>query len=515
MAPTDASKQAATDAVEVKSLEAPSTGSPPALVLDDYVKPRTWGEVFAWFPQGTTAEEKRVLYKVDFSILAFGCLSYFTKNLDTSSLSNAYASGMKEDLNLGGNDLNYLNAVYYASYLAFMIPGSLALTRLPARWILPTLEVLWGVSTFGCAWVQNLTQLYVCRFLLGAFETLCMTGTIYIIGSWYKRSEMGMRVALFQVSSPLGTMFSGYLQTAAYENLSGVGGLEGWRWLYVICFVITVPCALLGYMVFPSTPDKTKPMLLLKQEDIDLMKRRLAVEHMRPPDKKIRLQVVTRMLKRWRFWLFVLAWCFFDQIGYVGKTPFTLYLKAEKYSVPKINNLPTIGQAISIVLSLVQSFYSDKTGDRFSPCVFNTVLCMLGSYILAAWNVKDGAKMFAWIIMGVETAMNPLLMSWASDATMDDHEERSLVTASMNCIGQAFVAWTPIFTYPSDGAPRFRVGNIFTAVCTTCHFLQFFVMQYLFLRDRKRERAARLQRWQEENGAEMVVVDEKRSMSTE
>jgi ACS family pantothenate transporter-like MFS transporter len=33
---------------------------------------------------------------------------------------------------------------------------------------------------------------------------------------------------------PLGAMFSGYLQVAAYKNLSGVGGLAGRRWLFMI-----------------------------------------------------------------------------------------------------------------------------------------------------------------------------------------------------------------------------------------------------------------------------------------
>lgn len=40
---------------------------------------------------------------------------------------------------------------------------------------------------------------------------------------------MGRRNALFWISNPIGTMFAGYLQSAAYTNLSGHGGLEGWR----------------------------------------------------------------------------------------------------------------------------------------------------------------------------------------------------------------------------------------------------------------------------------------------
>ena len=36
-------------------------------------------------------------------------------------------------------------------------------------------------------------------------------------------------------------MFSGYLQAAAYTNLNGVGGLSGWRWLFIIVSQQTTP----------------------------------------------------------------------------------------------------------------------------------------------------------------------------------------------------------------------------------------------------------------------------------
>src|SRR5262245_43932463 len=136
---------------------------------------------------------------------------------------------MKEDLNLYGNELNYLTATFWASYCTFMIPACYLLTHYPANIVLPALEVGWGLSTFGLAWVQNVQAVFAMRFLTGLFECCSFTGTIYVIGSWYKPTEIGRRVALFFIASPLGTMFAGYLQAAAYTNLNGVHGLAGWR----------------------------------------------------------------------------------------------------------------------------------------------------------------------------------------------------------------------------------------------------------------------------------------------
>lgn len=118
---------------------------------------------------------------------------------------------MREDLSIVGNELNYITATFWASYCTFMIPACYFMTHYPANIVLPALEVGWGLSTFGLAWAQNVETVYAMRFLTGMFECCSFTGTIYVIGSWYKPNEIGRRVSLFFIASPLGTMFAGYL----------------------------------------------------------------------------------------------------------------------------------------------------------------------------------------------------------------------------------------------------------------------------------------------------------------
>lgn len=137
--------------------------------------------------------------------------------------------GMKEDLHLQGNQINYITAVFWASYCTSMIPACYLLTRTRINIALPTLELGWGLFTFGCAWAQNLNTIYAMRFFVGICESCSFTGVIYVIGSWYKPTEITRRVAFFFIASPLGTMFAGYLQAAVYTNLDNSHGLEGWR----------------------------------------------------------------------------------------------------------------------------------------------------------------------------------------------------------------------------------------------------------------------------------------------
>ena len=100
--------------------------------------------------------------------------------------------------------------------------------------MLPTLEICWGVVTFAQCRVRKVEQVYACRFLVGMLEAPVFAGTHFILGSWYKERELFKRAGTWFICNSLGSMVSGYLQAAAYTNLSGVLGLAGWRWLFVI-----------------------------------------------------------------------------------------------------------------------------------------------------------------------------------------------------------------------------------------------------------------------------------------
>ncbi|KAK9385276.1 hypothetical protein V1515DRAFT_255674 [Lipomyces mesembrius] len=110
---------------------------------------------------------------------------------------------MQKNLNLGGNDLNYLTAVYYTSYLSFMIPGSFLLTHLPIQRVLPPWKFS-GVYARSGAPGHTLSGIYTSVGFSSVPARLLPTGLIYVIGTWYLREEMGVRVALFNISGPLG-----------------------------------------------------------------------------------------------------------------------------------------------------------------------------------------------------------------------------------------------------------------------------------------------------------------------
>lgn len=79
--------------------------------------------------------------------------------------------------------------------------------------------------------------------------------------------------------------------------------MPGWRWLFIIDGIFTIPVAFIGFLIFPGIPDSPRPFYLT-EGDIALAKERARRAEIRRPGK-LGLDVFKRSLKRWHIWVFV------------------------------------------------------------------------------------------------------------------------------------------------------------------------------------------------------------------
>ncbi|KAJ5014692.1 Core trichothecene cluster (CTC) protein 14 [Colletotrichum sp. SAR 10_99] len=124
---------------------------------------RTWKSFF-WSTLDVPKEEARFLTKLDLTLISSSALGVMCRYLDQVNITNAFNSGMKEDLALYGKELNYANAIWSAAYVFGQIPSNLLLTRVNAPLYIAFLELSWTVFTFATAGVKDVNQLYVFRF---------------------------------------------------------------------------------------------------------------------------------------------------------------------------------------------------------------------------------------------------------------------------------------------------------------------------------------------------------------
>jgi MFS transporter, ACS family, pantothenate transporter len=87
-------------------------------------------------------------------------------------------------------------------------------------------------------------------------------------------------------------------QAAVYENLDGVHGMSGWRWLYIICGVMTLPVGIVTAFFFPDTPHITRAFFLSREEkELGLARAQNAGKAAPAP---LSFSRVARVLKGWR-----------------------------------------------------------------------------------------------------------------------------------------------------------------------------------------------------------------------
>lgn len=207
------------------------------------------GGWFHWHEPNTTPAEKRLLFKLDWFLLSFSCLTYFVKQLDQNNVSNAYVSGMEEELGFGpGNELSWMNTYFNIGTILGGTFSNLILTVVRPSYWLPGCLGAWSLFVLGLFRCNTATQFYVLRFFVGLAESAAFPGIMYCLGCWYRRSELARRSSLFVISGVLGQMFSGYLQSALFAGMDGKGGLSAWRWLFIFDFILAVPVAIYGFV---------------------------------------------------------------------------------------------------------------------------------------------------------------------------------------------------------------------------------------------------------------------------
>ncbi|RMD41710.1 hypothetical protein DV735_g3386, partial [Chaetothyriales sp. CBS 134920] len=446
---------------------------------------RTW-KSYLWDTFDKSPEERKFLFKLDGVLLTFASLGYFIKYLDQVNINNAFVSGMKEDLNLYGNELNYMQSLWTVGYVIGEIPSNILLTRVrPSIWI-PACEVTWATLTILLALCKNAKQIYALRFFIGLAESTFYPGMQYIIGSWYRKDELAKRSCIFHVSGAIGTMFSGYLMAAVY-HLDGVSGWKGWQWLFIINTIISLPIAAAGFFMMPDLPEITRAWWL-KPSEIALANKRMQLEGRanRAPFTRAKFK---RIFSSWHIYLLSLLYIFFNN-GSLSQPAFALWLKARGFSVEQINLYPTLTAVVTVVSTLAYAWSSDTIfrGERWPPIVFSALINLVVFISLTVWDIPLAWKWACFFLAGFGGGISGLTFAWAHEICSDDNEERALVTGSMNEMAYVFQAWLPLLIWKQVEAPRYPKGMPTMIAVAVLLLITTAAIKYLH----QREKAARL-----------------------
>lgn len=237
---------------------------------------KTSQDVESGTPHEFDAEfERKLLRKIDYWLVGFYSLVYVFRVIDSANYSNAaiinleHGTGIKKQLGFTPSQWAWTLSIFSYSYLIFE-PTNTILLKLfkPSRWMF-VLIMAWGVSASCSAAAMNFKGMMCVRFAIGMAEAGFFPSVLYHYAFWYKPSEMPQRIAFFYSVGQVSSALSGLL-AYAISYMDQLGGLSGWRWLFLI---EGLPAIILSFVAFwlPDYPATSK--LLTEEERVFLTKR--------------------------------------------------------------------------------------------------------------------------------------------------------------------------------------------------------------------------------------------------
>jgi len=252
--------------------------------------------------------------------------------------------------------------------------------------------------------------------MLGLAEAGYIPGAIYTLSTWYRKRELGTRVAIFFFGMFGGNALSPILASGIL-HLDGAQGLAGWQWIFLLegCFTMAVGILLL--LVLPGSPDEPRPLLtkgviVFSERDQYILQERLIADDF---EKRIGAQgmtipweLVCKTLLHYKRWPSLLStFCVFATWSPLTTYTPTIYVDLG-FDRIATNALAAVGASLALVVVFFFAWLSDRTNRR-GYCVIMAQVCYLITLVIARQVQSSVGQWGRW---GLWTAVNAFAVGY-------------------------------------------------------------------------------------------------------
>ncbi|KAH8997890.1 MFS general substrate transporter [Lactarius hatsudake] len=402
----------------------------------------------------STVDPRKLKRKIDFRLVPWLGLLYLMNFLDRGSIGNARLYGMQKDLNI--TDKQYLVAltVFFFPYALFEVPSNLALRYLrPSRW-LSFIVLVWGIAMTFHGFAHNYGDLIGLRFLLGLAEAGLYPGIVFYLSCWYKRSELGSRVAVFFSSATVAGAFSGLL-AAAIHNMDGVGGRPGWAWIFILEGLATILVAVASFYVLQDFPETAK--FLTEAERVYTIRALREDMQFSAGGEKFEFKYLRQCLTDWKTYVAMGIYMGFDGplFAFSLFTPTIINELGFKATAANLLSVPVYAWAC--LMTCAVGFLGDRLGSRGHT---NLVLFGTGlvGYIILIFSQNAALSYFAVYLAASSIYPTiPNSVAWVS-SNVEGSYKRSAVLGMAIGFGNLNGAVTAN-VYRARDKPWYRLGH--------------------------------------------------------
>ena len=377
----------------------------------------------------TRALETRTLRKVFWRLIPACFVLYMISYLDRANIGYA-ALQMNHELALSSEAFGFAAGIFFLGYFLFEVPSNMALGKFGPRVWIARILVTWGVVSLLTAFVQNATQLYVLRFLLGVAEAGFFPGIIVYLTYWVRAKEQASTIAFFLAAIPASYVLGAPLSTFIMDHMDKVMGFSGWRWMI---FLEGVPAVLGGVCAFWLLTDRPSQAKWLTSEERDWLSAQIEADHAQRGAVQ-HLGTLKAMLAPGVLYLSVIY--FIYQCGNLGIgywMPQIIKQLSKSLSNFEVGLVAVVPYAVATVLMVLWSKSSDRRVERR----WHSALPLLVSGLaLAATGLTRDAFLSMTLITlalsGLYAFKSPF---WALPGLFLTRESAAISVAVINSIG--------------------------------------------------------------------------------
>ncbi|SDE75886.1 D-galactonate transporter [Massilia sp. PDC64] len=414
---------------------------------------------------GAFIDERALVHKITWRIIPFVFILYVISYLDRANIGYA-ALQMNRELALSSEAFGLISGIFFIGYFAFEVPSNIALNRFGARVWIARILLTWGAISFACGFVQNATQLYVLRFLLGVAEAGFFPGIIVYLTYWFRQKELATTVALFTAAIPVSYIIGAPLSTWIMDNVGWLGW-SGWRWMLML---EAAPAVLGGVVCLLYLPDRpqdagwltpAEKRWLLSEQDKD-RKARPAAAHL-----GLRQTLGNPRVLYLSFIYFVY------QCGSLGTgywMPQIIKSFSSRLTHTEVGLIAMIPYLFATIVMIAWSRRSDRRAERRLHAALPlgvAALAMLGTGLVA--DPVAAIAMISLALAGLYAFKSPF---WALPTLFLSRESASVSIAVINSIGNLGGFVGPFFIgYVKDATHSATTGLMLLAALVCVAFL--------------------------------------------
>ncbi|KAJ5958135.1 uncharacterized protein N7479_005285 [Penicillium vulpinum] len=439
-------------------------------------------------------KRKKVFHKVDMRLIPMLAVLYLMCHIDRANIGNAKIEGMVQDLNMTGLQYNTVLSIFFIPYVLLEVPSNILLKKFkrPSMY-LGLLVLSWGIVMTCTGLVKNFAGLMATRVLLGAFEAGFFPGAIYLCSYWYMPRELALRISYFYCASALSGAFSGLL-AAAIAKMDGIGGLEGWRWIFILEGLASVALGISCFFLLIDTPALSKRWL--SPDEIRYLELSMFIKQggTSTGEAGFKWRDLKVVLLNWR--IYVQGYLLFCQSALSYGTKFTMPTITKAMGFSSTNAQLT--SAPPYVAGAISAIIFARFSDRFywrMPFVCIPMLIVVVAYSIimslnGALEEKKGVAYFAVVlsVIGIYP-IQPGAASWNAN-NIAPASRRAMGIALVNCVGN-IGGILGSFMYIETESPKYPTGfGLSLALGGVGFFVALFLEWTYKIGNAKKERLA-------------------------